>query len=99
MSPADGIKHDAGKPQPLLVMAGFPLALQAVIAVATHGAEKCAPGNWQHVPDGQRRYTDALYRHLLAEHAGEALDPESGLPHAAHAAWNALARLELLLRE
>jgi hypothetical protein len=34
-------------------------------------------------------------RHLLAQAAGEINDPESGLPHAAHAAWNALAVLEL----
>ena len=41
-------------------------------------------------------YTDALYRHLLAESPD---DPDTGLLHAAHAAWNALARLELLLKE
>jgi hypothetical protein len=27
------------------------------------------------------------------------LDPDSQLLHASHAAWNALARLELMLRE
>jgi hypothetical protein len=27
------------------------------------------------------------------------LDPDSSLPHAAHTAWGALARLELILRE
>ena len=51
------------------------------------------------VPDGVNRYTDALARHLLAEAIGEKVDPESGLYHAAHAAWNALARLDLMLRD
>ncbi|MBL8224475.1 MAG: hypothetical protein JNM50_04020 [Chromatiales bacterium] len=93
---ADGIKHDQGKVEPELVMRGFAHALEAVAAVATHGAAKYAPDNWQHVEP--RRYLNAMYRHLLAEHQGETIDPESGLHHAAHAAWNALARLELLLR-
>ena len=34
---------------------------------------------------------------LLAEASGHVQDDESGLQHAAHAAWNALARLELML--
>lgn len=29
---------------------------------------------------------------------GAKLDSESGLEHAAHAAWNALARLDLMIR-
>jgi len=33
---------------------------------------------------------DALLRHLFAFWSGEDLDPESGLPHTAHAAWHAL---------
>jgi hypothetical protein len=36
---------------------------------------------------------------LLAEAAGQQCDAESGLAHAAHAAWCALARLELMLRD
>jgi hypothetical protein len=40
-----------------------------------------------------------MYRHLLAEAAGQHCDAESGLVHAAHAAWCALARLELMLRD
>ena len=51
------------------------------------------------VPNGCERYTDAMYRHLLAEAAGQKCDAESGLAHAAHAAWCALARLELMLRD
>ena len=40
-----------------------------------------------------------MVRHLLKEGSGERLDPDSGLMHAAHTAWGALARLELILRE
>lgn len=36
--------------------------------------------------------------HAWAFWAGENNDPESGLPHMAHAAWNALALVEYLLR-
>ena len=93
------VKHDAGKPKAGLVLGGFARSLQAVAEVGTFGAEKYSPEGWLTVPDGWTRYTDALYRHLLSEAAGEMLDKESGLRHAAHAAWNALARLDLELRE
>ena len=36
---------------------------------------------------------NALFRHLLAFCAGEDIDPESGKPHLAHAAWHCLALL------
>lgn len=93
-----GAKDDAEKPRPTLILEGMPRALGAVIKVGTFGAEKYSDGGWLHVLDGHARYTDALYRHLLAEARGETHDYESGIEHAAHAAWNALARLELMLR-
>lgn len=92
-----GAKMDAGKPRAGLVLGGFARALTEVAKVGTFGAAKYTPDGWRSVPQGRERYTDALFRHLLSEAAGEAADPESGLAHAAHAAWNALARLELLL--
>lgn len=91
-----GAKLDAGKPQPSLMFEAFPLALLAVSGICTYGAKKYSRGGWQHVPNGIDRYTDAMLRHMLDTRFD---DPESGLPHAAHAAWNALARLELMLRE
>lgn len=96
---APGIKTDAGKPRAGLMVQDFALALQAVAEVTTFGAEKYTASGWLAVPNRQARYTDAMFRHLLTEQAGQLRDPESGLLHAAHAAWNALARLELLLRE
>lgn len=95
---APGAKLDAGKVRPELIIRGFARALLAVADVGTFGANKYSDNGWQHVPDGIKRYTDAMYRHLLKEHTGELCDKDTGLHHAAHAAWNALARLELMLR-
>jgi hypothetical protein len=94
-----GLKHDQGKPRLGLVFNGFSKALTEVGKVGTFGAEKYTPNGWVGVPNAQERYTDAMYRHLMSEQSGELWDKESNLFHAAHAAWNALARLELLLRE
>lgn len=94
-----GAKVDYGKPRMGLVFTGFARALTEVARVGTHGAEKYTDHGWVEVPDGVRRYTDALYRHLMHEARGESHDPDSELLHAAHAAWNALARLDLMLRE
>ena len=92
---APGAKLDAGKPRPGLVLKGFRRALMEVAKVGTMGARKYSDNGWEHVPDGFNRYTDAMWRHLLEE----GLDEESGLPHLAHAAWNILAVLELMVRE
>lgn len=93
-----GAKLDAGKPRAGLVLSGFPRALAEVSKVGTYGAEKYSDNGWMDVPDGEQRYTDAMMRHLLAEWRGEKRDADTDLHHAAHAAWNALARLELMLR-
>jgi hypothetical protein len=94
-------KFDEGKP-PMLrgVLHSFPRALEAVAFVSQYGLKKYGRDDnswhgWKLVPDGQDRYADALVRHLAAH----GYDEESGLLHAAHAAWNALAVLELLLME
>lgn len=93
------IKYDAGK-APIFrgVVSYFPRAVAAVAAVSGFGANKYAWHGWEGVGDGINRYSDAMVRHLLREGEGEVLDPDSGLLHAAHAAWGALARLELILR-
>lgn len=95
-----GAKLDAGKPCAYRgAIDYFPRAINAVAAVSTFGASKYAWKGWETVPEGIERYSDALVRHLLAEGTGELQDSDSGLLHAAHGAWNALARLELLLRK
>lgn len=93
-----GVKFDDEKPRPGLVLMGMARALWEVGEVATFGARKYTADGWTTVPDGEQRYTNAMLRHLMAEAVGEESDAESGLRHAAHTAWNALARLDLMIR-
>lgn len=95
-----GAKMDNGKPCVWRgAIAYFPRALEQVAAVSTFGAKKYAWKGWETVPDGIERYSDALGRHLLEEGRGHVYDQDSGLLIAAHTAWNALARLDLLIRQ
>ena len=93
-----GVKYDSGKARTGLMFTGFASALNRVAEVTTFGADKYTPNGWVSVPSASERYTDAMYRHLLAG-VSEKLDPESGIEHLAHAAWNILAVLELQLRK
>jgi hypothetical protein len=98
--PPGAVKYDAGKPPVFRgTIAYFPRAIQAVAAISAFGATKYAWAGWRHVPDGLNRYSDAMVRHMLAEAEGQVVDNDSGLLHASHCAWNALARLELILQE
>lgn len=92
-----GAKLDAGK-VPILqgALEYFPNALREVAQVSYVGAKKYTWKGWESVPDGINRYGNALARHLLAT---ELYDVDTGCLHAAQVAWNALARLELILRE
>lgn len=95
-----GIKYDGGK-APIYrgAIAYFPRAIAAVAAISAFGASKYAWKGWELVDDGFNRYSDGMVRHLSEEGKGEMVDPDSGHLHAGHTAWNALARLELLLKE
>lgn len=92
-----GAKLDSGK-----ILAGilgdFSRALEEVAKVGTAGAQKYTRGGWQSVPDGPQRYEDAMWRHLLKSKQ-ETHDADTGCLHAAQVIWNALACLELILRE
>lgn len=77
-----GVKYDQGKPQFGLISSRF---LRRLAEVLTFGAKKYAAHNWRKGM-ATSRYYDALQRHLTAWNDGEDLDPESGLPHLAHAA-------------
>lgn len=94
-----GFKADQGKNRLSLVIGTMARAIEEVGKVGTFGAQKYSDDNWLKVDEAPRRYTDALFRHLLADLRGESEDSESGLPHLAHAAWCALAILDLRLRE
>ena len=94
-----GSKLDAGK-VPLWqgCISYFPRALSAVADVSAAGARKYTWRGWEGVPDGFVRYSNALARHFAME-SREEFDRDSGCRHAAQVAWNALARLEMLLKE
>lgn len=103
-----GSKLDAGK-APIWqgLLAYFPRALTKVSEVSAYGANKYAWKGWQSVPDGQNRYANALGRHLVKEAIEGPWDQDikndpnfpGEVLHAAQVAWNALARLELMLQQ
>ncbi len=87
-----GNKDDAGKLRFDLVPV---MPLEAVAAIYTYGADKYDDNNWR---KGIRwgRVFGASMRHLWAFWRGEDYDPESGLPHLAHAAFGCLTLLEFM---
>lgn len=77
-----GMKHDGGKlDYTLLPWDG----LEEVVKVLEFGAKKYSRDNWRKVDSADTRYLAAAFRHLIAHNSGEVNDPESGLPHLAHA--------------
>lgn len=66
-----------------------PYALTQMAWVLDFGARKYSAHNWRDGIEVSRHISSAL-RHLFALNAGEDLDPESGLPHAAHLACCAM---------
>ena len=80
-----GMKFDSGK---LLYSLIPPETSKALAEVLSFGAQKYAIDGWKSVPDAERRYMDALFRHIESYRMGEAIDSESGLPHLAHALAN-----------
>lgn len=100
-----GNKADTGKSP--LAQGGFlyfPRALSAVARCSEFGLKKYnldyEDRNFLEVEGGFGRYTDGMLRHLAGEVIDEGgVDPEMGIPHAYAVAWNALARLEIKLKE
>lgn len=76
-----GIKYDSGK-APLDLLST--VALIELARVLDFGAKKYGRSNWRGGLSECRLIAAAL-RHMFAYLAGEDLDPESGLPHPAHA--------------
>lgn len=77
-------KYDQGK----IDYSIFPNSvLEDIIKVMMFGAGKYGMDNWKLCED-PTRYYNAGRRHEEAERSGEVLDPESGLPHTAHALCN-----------
>ena len=96
---AGGLKFDGGKAQWSLLLStkGMLAAVKGVLSVLTFGANKYAAHSWREVEDNERRYSDALFRHLVAiqEHGLKAVDEESGLLHIDHLNCNGLFLAEL----
>lgn len=77
-----GVKYDGGKPRWSLL----PFReVEYVVKVLTKGSEKYADHNWHKIDNIPDRYFSACLRHISAWHQGEMLDPETKLPHIAHA--------------
>jgi hypothetical protein len=93
---APGAKLDSGKQLPYTVLSKFTLALQEVTKVGTFGAQKYTRDGWLSVTEGERRYYEAMMRHLLEDmKQEESKDEQTGITHLAHAAWNILAIITL----
>jgi hypothetical protein len=75
------VKHDADKPRMDLL---DPYSMEQLSRVLTFGSHKYAAWNWTKGL-AYSRLTAAALRHLFAFMRGEDEDPESGLPHLAHA--------------
>lgn len=67
----------------------------AIARVFAFGAEKYADHNWRKRYEWGKSLA-ALNRHIDAFADGETLDPESGLPHLAHAGFHILVLLTWL---
>lgn len=94
----EGIKYDSGKLRLAEMMQDFREPLSAVCRVWEFGADKYEKSNWKYVDNAIDRYTNAMLRHLMEEEA-KPFDDESEILHAAHVAWNALARLYFIMHE
>lgn len=65
-------------------------SLMELAGVYTYGAAKYDDRNWERGIAWSRVFA-AMMRHAWAFWSGEDNDPESGLPHMAHAAWCCMA--------
>jgi hypothetical protein len=103
-----GAKLDLGKP-PIFegALQYFPRAIEAVAKLSLWGATRYTWEGWRSVPDGFKRYSNALGRHVLKEKTEGLYDLDARndpkhpaeILHATQVAWNALARLDLLIEE
>ena len=94
--PSDkAVKFDAGKLPYHLVPWD---AMDCIVKVLQFGAAKYGERNWEQGGHWLRNFS-ALIRHVSAWVQGEDLDPESGLPHLAHAGCCILFALAFQLRK
>jgi hypothetical protein len=91
----EGLKYDEGKIRMDLL---DPYAIEQLAQVLTFGAKKYAAWNWAN-GIAYSRIAAALLRHVFAFLRGEDRDPETGLPHIAHAMCCCMFILGLSVRK
>lgn len=87
-----GVKNDSDKLQ-WWYLDDHWKSLKEVVSVLMYGDIKYPAddgANWKRLDNPQKRFKDALLRHLIAYRQGEKNDPETGKSHLAHAITNAL---------
>lgn len=89
-----GSRYNQGK-SPLSYVLQFGNAISGVATVGAFGAMKYARNNYKKGLS-HTEIADSMMRHLAAYLCGEEVDPESGLPHVDHVAWNGLALAEMV---
>lgn len=92
-------ERKVGKVPIELVDTGFPHSLWELAKVLGWAADNKGykPNDWKCLPDAKIAFQAAASRHRMKPLLGEEFDPESGLHHKVHEAFNVLAELELLL--
>lgn len=81
----------------------FPRSMHMLAIVSQTGAKKhgvdTGDMTYLDIPDAYATYTDAMIRHVVDEELeGPVNHKDGGLLHPAQVAWNALARLEVFLK-
>lgn len=104
-SPPTTLPHDSTARREIPIVQGvlqyFPAALAEVAKVSKMGAIKHSSGTLTWTRPGPATYAevndhlDCVGRHLIEHGEGDGEDAESGLPALAHAAWRALAALQV----
>lgn len=100
-----GIKNDSGKlPYYIVLFKQFPLALQEVMKCSAAGNRKYSETDqdWQNfsrVPQSDTRYKNAMLRHMTESGQVEDMVEYGPITHEGAVVWNALADLEIKLRE
>lgn len=99
-----GVKTDSSKVDISVLFKQFPRALTAVAEASAYGHNKYRETdkdmlNFTRVDNAESRYRGALMRHERDRYTDGYLDSESNLPHIYHKAWNALAELEMHLKD
>jgi hypothetical protein len=71
-----------------------PFAMEQIAKVYTYGTIKYDDDNWWKGLSWKKNVLGCIFRHVWAWVRGEKWDPESGLHHLAHAAWNCMTLIE-----